>query len=306
MYNSQKLLTGFLVKKYYFYIMQLYIYITMTKIYLSTVATEEKLYMKYLIESIKKNNGELKILGYGEKWKGFNWRNLLMKEYLKTLDKNDVVCFIDGYDVLCLRNLSHLVDKFIEIQKREQCKIIVAYDRVLNPIDNFFVSLYFGKCNNISLNAGTYIGYVGDILEMINLVFIENNDVNADDQVLLTKVCNLNKGIIYIDVKNEIFLTISDRLTDISNNLIVNENKEVIYNNNKPFFLHCPGSYFDELLIKLDYDYDENINKEIYKRYYQKFPYMRYIDIFLFLKKEEIFLIVIILLLIIVLWNKKL
>ena len=67
----------------------------MTKIYLSTVATEEKLYMKYLIESIKKNNGELKILGYGEKWQGFNWRNLLMKQYLETLDKNDIVCFMD-------------------------------------------------------------------------------------------------------------------------------------------------------------------------------------------------------------------
>ena len=172
-------------------------------------------------------------------------------------------------------------------------------------MDNIFISLYFGKCNNLSLNAGTYIGYVSDILEMINLVFIENNDVNADDQVLLTKVCNLNKGTIYIDVNNEIFLTISDRLTDISNNLIVNENKEVIYNNNKPFFLHCPCSYFDELLIKLNYNYDENINKEIYERYYQKFPYMIYVDNFLFLKKEEIFLIIIILTLIIVLWNKK-
>jgi hypothetical protein len=34
---------------------------------------------------------------------------------------------------------------------------------------------------------------------------------------------------------------------------------EVIVNNNKPFFLHCPGAGFlDNIIIKLGYDYDYN------------------------------------------------
>lgn len=48
----------------------------------------------------------------------------------------------------CLINLIYIVDKFIEIKNREKCKIIIAYDRVLNCIDHIATSFYFGKCNN--------------------------------------------------------------------------------------------------------------------------------------------------------------
>ena len=43
--------------------------------------------MQYLEDSIKKNNGELIILGYGHKWEGFNWRNKLMIDFLEKTKK---------------------------------------------------------------------------------------------------------------------------------------------------------------------------------------------------------------------------
>ena len=203
-----------------------------TKLYIVTVATEQKYYMKYLLESIKKHNGELIILGYGEKWKGFNWRNSLMIDLLKKLNPNDVVCFIDAYDVLCLRNLNLMIEKFIEVTQREKSNIIVAYDNVQNYYESFIVQFYFGKCKNISLNAGTYIGYVKDVNKMISEIFAKNSDTYADDQILLTQYCNLNDKFIYIDIYNELFLTISDRLNDVTKYLTI-EDGEIIYNNNK-------------------------------------------------------------------------
>jgi len=53
-----------------------------SSLHIITVATEIKYYMPYLIESIKKNNNELVILGLNMKWLGFNWRFKMMKEYL--------------------------------------------------------------------------------------------------------------------------------------------------------------------------------------------------------------------------------
>lgn len=267
-----------------------------SNLYVVTVATEQKLYMKYLISSVKKNFGELVILGLGQKWQGFNWRNLLVKEYLEKLNPDDIVCFIDGYDVLCLRNLSLLKETFVNISKREKKKIIVGYDNVINPVDKFIVSLYYGKCNNISLNAGTYIGYVKDILIMINNIFFNNNNHSADDQILLTNFCNQNSQMIYIDIHNEIFLTLSNRLNDISEYLTV-RNNEVYYLNNKPFFLHCPSTFFDTLLNKLGYNVDYSIRNEIINGYYTKFPFIKYYDL-IFIHYETLLIIILLLLLI--------
>jgi hypothetical protein len=74
----------------------------MNDIHIVTVATESKYYFPYLVESCKKHGLNLEVLGFGEKWTGFNMRFRLMTDYLKQLPENDIVCFVDGYDVLCV------------------------------------------------------------------------------------------------------------------------------------------------------------------------------------------------------------
>ena len=110
-------------------------------LHIVTVVTESKYYFPYLSKSCKRHGKQLKILGYGEKWKGFNWRFKLMIEYLETLKDDDIVCFIDGYDVLCTRNLNELKSVFLKLHKEKKCKIIVGYDNIkhtnlINKITN--------------------------------------------------------------------------------------------------------------------------------------------------------------------------
>ena len=59
----------------------------MSKLYIVTVATDPDYYFPYLQESCKKNGKELVVLGYGQEWKGVNWRFKLILNYLKTLKK---------------------------------------------------------------------------------------------------------------------------------------------------------------------------------------------------------------------------
>jgi uncharacterized LabA/DUF88 family protein len=82
----------------------------MSNLHLVTVATHKDGYFDYLVESCKRNGKDVKVLGYEEKWQGFNWRFTLILDYLKKLNKNDIVCVIDGYDVLCTRNLNELTN----------------------------------------------------------------------------------------------------------------------------------------------------------------------------------------------------
>jgi len=239
----------------------------MIDIHIITVATESKYYFPYLIESCKKHGKELTVLGHGEKWKGFNWRLKLMISHLSSLNPNDIVCFVDGYDVICLRNLNELKDEFLKIKKNEKdIKIVIAFDNLKHGslINQICVKLFFGETSNGKLlNAGTYIGYVSDLLHVLNLILYINSNDDADDQVLMVKYCNLYDDY-FIDDENKIFLTIDKPLQDISKDVKI-QNGILKYNNEKPFFLHAPGSgYLDKILIELDYKLTKNISDELF------------------------------------------
>jgi hypothetical protein len=241
----------------------------MDNLHIVTVATKKKYYFPYLVESCKKNGKELVVLGFGEEWQGFAWKFKLIIDYLKTLDDNDIVCFIDGYDVICTRNLLELKNTFIEIKNKTQCKIIVGHDKIVT--DNFIyylskkiVTMYFDTCNNISLNSGTYIGYAKDLLEVLILTYNTEPQYAADDQKLLIKYCNLNPNNVFIDIDNNIFLTIAKPLGNIDYLLSI-KNNEIIYNNNNPFFIHAPGgTYLDNVIKLLGYKIPKSIDNQIF------------------------------------------
>jgi len=245
----------------------------MENLHIVTVATDSEYYFPYLVESCKRNGKELTVLGYGEKWKGFTWRFRLMLDYLKELSDYDIVCFIDGYDVICIRNLNELIDEFIKIKNETNCKIIVGHDKIIkDTIYHYYNYLNnlnnFGQCKNISINAGTYIGYVIDLLEILQNIYNLNPNDTADDQILLIKYCNIsNNNDISIDTDNKLFLTLDKPNAEIDYLIQVNNN-EIIYNNNKPFFIHAPGeTYLDNTIRLLGYNLNNNdIKKKMQKK----------------------------------------
>ena len=240
-------------------------------LHIITVANQNKYYFDYLIESIEKNNGTLTVLGFGMEWKGFVWRFKLMKDHLLKLNKNDIVCFIDGFDVVCVNNINNIITKFNDIINREKCKIITGFDNVPNKFIRLINSIYFSnKVNTKIINAGTYIGTVDDILDIFNSLNLNNLSDNMDDQVLLNNYYLTHMKDIYIDINAELFLTIGSPLTDL-NKFVTIKNNTVYYNNSKPFFIHAAGSgYLDTILKKLNYNLKYDIAKEIKDDYFKK------------------------------------
>lgn len=267
-------------------------------LYIVSVATEIKYYMKYLIESIEKNNGKLTVLGFGEEWKGFNWRFKMTIDFLKKVKPTDIVCFIDGYDVVCTRNLNSLIDTFKNIQLREKCKIIVGHDKVVNQMYTISQYFLFGKCKNDFINAGTYIGYAKDLLDILQFIQKDNSLDHMDDQILLTNYCSLKPDDIYIDLNNEIFLVLGHYFNELKDN-ITYKNNELIYNQtNKPYFVHGPSStYLDNIIINIGCNHTDGdkIQKQLYDDFWNKKVY----TIILHFLKEKIEYIIIIFLLVI-------
>jgi hypothetical protein len=232
----------------------------MNDLHIVTVVTESKYYFPYLVESCKKYGKKLTVLGYGEKWLGFTWRFKLMLDYLETLPKSDIVCFIDGYDVICLRDLYELKEEFIKIRNKTNCKIIVGHDKIdrstfYHNFNYYFNYYYFGPCyKDIFINAGTYIGYVSDLLYILKKLYNETVENFDDDQILLIQYCKKNTQELHIDIDNKLFLTINKIKSEIDN-LVEIKNNQVFYNDNRPFFIHGPGkTSLTDLLLKLDYN----------------------------------------------------
>lgn len=245
---------------------------------LVTVATHSQFYFPWLLESCKRYNTKIDVLGWGEKWKGFTWRFKLMIEYLKSLDPEEIVCFIDAYDVILLRPLEEIVSFFNDIIRMTNKKIIMSQEIIDPDYSDFFNQIYFGKCKNSFICAGTYMGKASDILKVLTDAYQNQKDSN-DDQVILTEYCNEHPDVFYIDTDSLFFLVIGPRSTDITKNKNIKfTNNSLAYLNSRPFFFHGPGNRKMEDLIKeLNYtiiDYDiKKIQKDIKSVTINKFWY---------------------------------
>ena len=242
----------------------------MYKLHIVTVVTESKYYFPYLVQSCENNGVKLTVLGYGEKWKGFNWKFKLVLDFLKKLNNNDIICFIDGYDVLCCRKLDEFVSEFLKIKNKTGCKMIVAHEKLF--FINKIAKYYFDTCKNLSLNSGTYVAFKDDMFMILNKIYQLNSKDDADDQILLVKYCKMNEqnNNIYIDINNELFLTIAHSLNDIDSHIIYSNNS-IKYDNQRPFFIHAPGyGYMDNIIIKLGYADKCNIRNELFYNFFKK------------------------------------
>lgn len=243
------------------------------KLHIVTVATHNKYYLPYLIESCKRNGIILEVLGMNEEWKGFNWRYKKMIKYLKNIPPSDLVCFVDGYDVICCRNLDEMPNVFFKLKEKHNCKVIFAEEKVFNFFIEKIGDLYFGKCNGKKINAGTYIGLAGDLLKIIIKIHAQNPEDNQDDQVLATNYFKENIQEMYCDTKNKLFLTLVDPLHELDYHVHIDSKTKILtYNSHKPFFIHAPGyGFLENIIRKLGYKIDPlKIKNELYNNFIQK------------------------------------
>jgi len=230
-------------------------------LHIVTVATQSEFYFPYLVESCKKHGKKLEVLGFGEKWKGYNWKFKLMIDYLKKLSENDIVCFVDGYDVICVRNLNELVPEFLKIKEDTNCSVVIGHDKRYT-IAHYPSLLFFGSCVGQDLNSGTYIGYVKDLLLILTDSYNIDPLNNRDDQFLITQYCKKYPSKFHVDETSKLFLALGYPFQELD--YYVKINKYVEYNGERPFFIHgAGGGYLNNILTKLDYNCDPYIKTEI-------------------------------------------
>jgi hypothetical protein len=166
--------------------------------HLVTVATHSQGYFDTLVSSCERHGHVLNVLGWGQPWKGFgqklNYLTLFIRDHTQP---DDVVMFIDAFDVVMLSCEADIMNAFSEFESihgggEDSCKIWMSCcSESMDVFQKALKHWYFGDA---FINSGTYIGRacaVGSLLEKAEALI---DGCDGDDQkafVVVTKATDL-------------------------------------------------------------------------------------------------------------------
>ena len=178
-------------------------------VHVVTVGTED-FKMKKLNQSVKyfriHNQAPFENLGKNKKWKGTDMSGPgggmkinLLREYIENLPPNDVVLFVDGYDVFFGTELKEIVQRYLGFNTR----VLFAAEENCwpdsNMVDKFPPAEYNSKYR--FLNSGLFIGEVRELKKILKNP-IKNSE---DDQLYYQKAFLSGEYDIKLDYEAYIF-----------------------------------------------------------------------------------------------------
>lgn len=151
-----------------------------------TVASDEEK-AKLLFASAERHGIAVTNLGKGVEWRGGTMAgpgggqkiNLVKQALENYNDGNDIVVFVDGYDIIINDDLSTIVDRF----KDAQCDILFAAEKTCWPDVNLAGMFPDTGTEYKYLNSGVYVGKVDALKKM----FAEEIGDSDDDQLYIQK-----------------------------------------------------------------------------------------------------------------------
>lgn len=156
-----------------------------------TVATSETDGFQRYMFSANEFGIRSNVLGMGEEWKGGDdikrkpgggWKINLLKTAVEPYkdDKEKIIVFTDGYDVIFLTDLKEIVEKF----KTFNASVLFGAESFCWPKEEL-VALYPSVARGKKyLNSGLYMGYAPEIYKLLTYRPIKDED---DDQLYFTE-----------------------------------------------------------------------------------------------------------------------
>ena len=121
-------------------------------LYIVTFLTDETK-IKYLKESAEINGVKITYI-VNDIWNGYIDKIIAIINFIKELQYDDIICFIDAYDVLVNNNMSEIITNF----KNYNCELLLGAEL------NCYPDVYKNSFPDMStkykyVNSGGYIGY---------------------------------------------------------------------------------------------------------------------------------------------------
>jgi hypothetical protein len=178
---------------------------------------------------------ELNIIGKNIQWKGWITRMTQYRDYAKNSDPNELLVFLDAFDVVCIKNSNDFKKKFEQMNR----KYIFGCEDICNIIATCKRPKKWQKINNIYdffVNGGCVIARAKDIIYLWDWC-IKNKHID-DDQIALGYFMDEHPYDVMLDTKNIFVYNDLFGKSDLSiqNNHIL-LNKKIL----NSYFIHFPG-----------------------------------------------------------------
>ena len=149
----------------------------------------------------------IRVIGWGDTWISYTESKAKgVYNYIKTLPKDKLIIYVDGFDTVIRGTLDEAVKRFKTFGK----EIVLSND---NPRHwgSYIVTKTFGSCQETTVNAGLFMGYAGAVSEMLQQIISSEDE---DDQRAMNTVCSTSSNIA-IDSGNLIFANNDDQTNAI-------------------------------------------------------------------------------------------
>jgi len=222
-----------------------------------TVATHSERYLPILEQQAKDKGINLIKLGYGKKYEGHYMKDKEMIGFLKTIDDDDLVIFVDGFDTLFLADLQEAKEKFDSYGG----DLLLSVENIGSL--SFIHSAVFERVDGMYINAGLYMGKAGFLLKFLEEIYSKDNWSKKSNQInwctYLNKLHREGKfSGIRLDYNSDVFLNHSFT----TSNYPTLHNKRININGHSPCFIQGNGCE-DMTYIINDIGYEKfNVHKD--------------------------------------------
>ena len=236
-------------------------------LHIVTVATHEERYLPVLEKQLQDKELDLEKLGLGQKYKGHKMKDTELLSFLKSVEKDDIVVFVDGFDTLCMADKEEILTKFKKYNK----KLVISIENVGNL--SFIHNAIFDKVRNKFINTGLFIGYAGFLEKFLETMYTYESDSKSNQKTWSNFLFrnawkHFSMEDIGLDINNELFLNYSFSVSD----KYKIKNKRVYLNDSKyPCFIQGNGCTNMNALIKKN-GYSKE-NKYGHKIFYDSLAY---------------------------------
>ena len=212
-----------------------------------TVANYQCHNLDILLNSAQHYGLQVEVAGLDKTYRNNFYKLFRMKEHLKNIPDQDIILFVDAFDVVLLGNKQQFIERFLSFN----APLVFSAERRLYPAHSVhdMKTPYPASSTTFRyLNSGGYIGKAGYIKIMIDEVISKRYSIPLiryrrlqSDQFHCHRYFLCNQKSVKLDTKNKIFVTLSDVNPD---ELIIDEETmsvTVKETGNKPIAIHGNG-----------------------------------------------------------------
>jgi hypothetical protein len=197
---------------------------------------------EYLLNTAKYFGVDVELIGIGHTFTNFTNRLYILQDYLKDINPEEVILVMDGYDTLFNNTVEYTLSQF----HQKNTKILISSEKLFT----YQWGKFQHKFDTINsdykyVNAGTFMGYAGDLKIMVDELFeiYKLYPTDIDQGLLGVWVYNNfedNKKV-QLDTNCDVFW-VTSKDWDVLKNINIEENISNPSTNSKPFVIHNTGN----------------------------------------------------------------